>query len=254
MPNTEWSRWLGPNPSREIARHYQETIKEVIADSRAIARPELFLWVTGRPTAFGNLAAVADSTDRVSIEEALSAMSQVTAPALIAFLNSPSPAVVDRLTDAGFIERHSPAMAVSVEAFQSPSVPEDWEIVEVTDGPTRVLWMDAAAQAFSMPLEICQGLTTSDPDTRSWMMVKNGRAACVAMLHISHSIPGIYCVGTVEEARGKGLGGALTAFAVAEAFRDGYEVCVLQASKMGYPVYLRLGFEDVGSYPTFLRM
>jgi ribosomal protein S18 acetylase RimI-like enzyme len=56
-------------------------------------------------------------------------------------------------------------------------------------------------------------------------------------------VVGIYSVGTIPEARGKGIGSAITLRALLDARRRGYRVGLLQSSEMGYNMYRRLGFE-----------
>jgi len=52
-----------------------------------------------------------------------------------------------------------------------------------------------------------------------------------------------------EQLRGKGIGGKLLEAAIAEATEKGcYEVQVNRPSEMGYPVYLRHGFLDLGKH------
>ena len=75
-----------------------------------------------------------------------------------------------------------------------------------------------------------------------------------SMLYLANGLAGIYCVTTLAAERGRGLGAHLTAEALRAAGRLGYGVGVLQASTAGRSVYLGLGFRDVGSVPTFIRM
>jgi GNAT superfamily N-acetyltransferase len=50
-----------------------------------------------------------------------------------------------------------------------------------------------------------------------------------------------------EQARGKGVGGALLEAAIARATERGcYELLVSRPSELGYPVYLRHGWQDAG--------
>ena len=52
-----------------------------------------------------------------------------------------------------------------------------------------------------------------------------------------------------EQLRGKGIGGKLVEAAIAEATEKGcYEVQVNRPSEMGYPLYLRHGFQDLGKH------
>lgn len=52
-----------------------------------------------------------------------------------------------------------------------------------------------------------------------------------------------------EQARGKGAGGQLLQAAFAEATEKGcYEIQVNGPSELGYPVYIREGFQDIGRH------
>jgi len=53
-------------------------------------------------------------------------------------------------------------------------------------------------------------------------------------------------VATLPEARGRGVSTALTAEAVAGARDRGMETTTLQATKLGYPIYERVGYRDYG--------
>lgn len=76
----------------------------------------------------------------------------------------------------------------------------------------------------------------------------DGEPVSIAMTIVSHGVAGIYWVGSVEQARGQGLGGALTAAAVNAGFDLGAELASLQASPMGESVYRGMGFETICSY------
>ena len=58
---------------------------------------------------------------------------------------------------------------------------------------------------------------------------------------------GIFFVGTRPHARRQGLGAAITQRAVRTGSEAGCRTAVLGASRMGRPVYARLGFVDCGS-------
>lgn len=76
----------------------------------------------------------------------------------------------------------------------------------------------------------------------------DGEPVSIAMTILSHGVAGIYWVGSVERARGQGLGRALTAAAVNAGYDLGAEFASLQASPMGESVYLAMGFETICSY------
>jgi GNAT superfamily N-acetyltransferase len=56
----------------------------------------------------------------------------------------------------------------------------------------------------------------------------------------------VWCVGTLEAARGRGLAGALMRRAMFDARRRGCATTTLQATRLGRPVYERVGYRDFG--------
>ena len=76
-------------------------------------------------------------------------------------------------------------------------------------------------------------------------------AAAQAML--SHGIAGVYWVGTVEAARGKGLGEAVCRWVTNWAFDQGAAAQSLQASTMGEAIYARMGYETIHRYQSWFR-
>jgi predicted GNAT family acetyltransferase len=71
---------------------------------------------------------------------------------------------------------------------------------------------------------------------------------------LSHGIAGVYWVGTVDDARGRGLGEAVTRAVTNAAFDLGARANTLQASIMGEPIYRRMGYETLYSYHSLVRM
>ena len=77
-----------------------------------------------------------------------------------------------------------------------------------------------------------------------WIGFKEDKAVSVAAGCTAHGVRGIYAVATLPEERGHGYGAAVT-----NAAAQGTDVpVVLQSSQLGYPVYRRLGFQEVGKY------
>jgi GNAT superfamily N-acetyltransferase len=65
----------------------------------------------------------------------------------------------------------------------------------------------------------------------------------------THDLEGDACilfVATLPEARGRGLAKKLMVLAMHEARDRGATTTSLQATKMGYPVYAKLGYRDLG--------
>jgi ribosomal protein S18 acetylase RimI-like enzyme len=76
----------------------------------------------------------------------------------------------------------------------------------------------------------------------------DGVPVSIAMTIVSHGVAGIYWVGSVERARGRGLGRAMTAAATNAGFDLGAEIASLQASHMGVSVYAAMGYRHIFDY------
>jgi GNAT superfamily N-acetyltransferase len=74
-----------------------------------------------------------------------------------------------------------------------------------------------------------------------------------AMVYESDGVAGVQWVGTVPDARGGGLGALVTMWVTNLAFDRGASSVNLQASPMGEPVYLRLGYETIYHYSEYVR-
>jgi GNAT superfamily N-acetyltransferase len=78
-------------------------------------------------------------------------------------------------------------------------------------------------------------------------------AACVVAEDHNETDCGIYWVATLAEARGRGLGTALMRKALADAHQRGCRTSTLQATKLGQPVYERLGYRSIGTLEMWER-
>lgn len=80
---------------------------------------------------------------------------------------------------------------------------------------------------------------------RHYIAFANGLAVGIASLFIAEGAAGIYNVFTIPELRQRGIGAALTSFALNDAQDAGCTLSVLQASPMSVSLYRALGFEEV---------
>ena len=71
-------------------------------------------------------------------------------------------------------------------------------------------------------------------------------AACLLILPVDGDAS-VYWVATLPEARGRGLAGRLMQRALWDARENGCDISTLQATKLGEPVYTRLGYESHGA-------
>jgi GNAT superfamily N-acetyltransferase len=80
----------------------------------------------------------------------------------------------------------------------------------------------------------------------------DGESVSIAMTIVNHGVAGIYWVGSLEQARGKGLGRATTAAATNAGFEMGADLASLQASPMGKPIYERMGYKTLFDYRLYM--
>lgn len=79
-----------------------------------------------------------------------------------------------------------------------------------------------------------------------------GAPVAVSQLFLGAGVAGIYCVGTLPQARRQGIGAAVTHAALVDARALGYNLAVLGASELGEPVYRRLGFAVCGGLTEYV--
>ena len=85
-----------------------------------------------------------------------------------------------------------------------------------------------------------------------YLAILNGQPVATSQFLLSAGVAGIYNVTCLPEARGQGIGAAITLAPLLEARLRGYRISILQASHLGYPVYRRLGFHDYGKLNIYL--
>src|SRR5215813_12148312 len=116
----------------------------------------------------------------------------------------------------------------------------------------------AAYATYGMPPDVAPAVLVPDvliaPHIRSYLASVDGVPRAAAMVMLTHGVGGIYWVGTVPEARGRGLAEIVTRTVTNAGFDLGARMVTLQASVMGEPIYRRMGFVEVTRYPQLVRM
>lgn len=145
----------------------------------------------------------------------------------------------------------TPGMAVDLEALNIPQVVDGLEIRVVADEETLRTWTHIFTFGYGLPLEwepsmyeLQMRLGLGFP-MRNYLGYLNGEPVATSTVFFSAGVAGIYSVATVPEARGKGIGAAITLRPLIHAREMGYRICVLQSSEMGYKVYKKLGFRHL---------
>ena len=87
---------------------------------------------------------------------------------------------------------------------------------------------------------------------QTYLALLDGKPVATSQLFLSDGVAGIYNVSCIPDARGQGIGSAVTLAPLLEAHQLGYRIGILQASKEAYNAYRRLGFQDYGKLSVYL--
>ena len=163
---------------------------------------------------------------------------------------------------AGLVKMGEPPEMVLRSPLDPLAPPDEVELASVADLPgvdRFVTTADLAYQTLGMqPGTFTEAVVDPDrfldPWVHSVVALIDGVPLATAQVLLSHGIAGIYWVGTVAEARGKGLGEAVTRAVTERAFECGAGAVTLQASPQGEPIYRRLGFETLYRYQNWARL
>ncbi len=197
------------------------------------------------------------------VDPATRALVEANLPSMLTF-TSPQPSPMeDTVEEMGFaMSMPTPAMAVRLSELPSLPIPEGYKIRRITIPVEGQGWCDAISASFNIPNSLCDvvgpdavGITSStDENLHYYEAVFDGITVAGSMMLLEKGVAGMYCIGTVDAHRGRGLGALLTAIPLLAARDLGYHIGVLQASKMGQPVYERIGFQRVGEIRNYFRM
>lgn len=154
----------------------------------------------------------------------------------------------------------SPEMILRVPVDDIP-LADDVELRWVIDRSTFddfVAVCDTAYASQGLPVGTVKASVTdlaafTQPHVQSVVAYVDDKPVAVAQTLLSHSIAGVFWVGTLAEARRRGLGEAVTRAVTNRAFDLGARLVSLQASVIGGPLYLRLGYKTLYHYTTFVR-
>jgi hypothetical protein len=142
---------------------------------------------------------------------------------------------------------------------EEPSLPGGAEVRRLTTAEEAAEYWRIAAAAYAsigFPPEVFgfyDGLERLDgSDAAAFLAHLDGAPVSIAMTIVNHGVAGIYWVGSLSEARGRGLGRAVTAAATNAGLDLGADFASLQASPMGEPIYRAMGFETLYDYRLLL--
>jgi GNAT superfamily N-acetyltransferase len=168
----------------------------------------------------------------------------------------------ERLIARGLLafEVDAPSMAVDLHALPaSAPAPGGFSIEVVRDAATAQVWADTFNAIYGTPQFAGQAWADSfarlgydRAPYRLYLGRQDGRPVATNMLACAAGAASVLGVGTLPEARGRGIGAAITLRPYLDAREQGYHTGVLFATELGVPVYRRLGFREVGAISRYL--
>jgi GNAT superfamily N-acetyltransferase len=167
----------------------------------------------------------------------------------------------EQLLRAGYdLVSDSAGMALDLAGFEPEAPPAGVEIVTVDDLAGLDAWAEVQRRALDLDptrtrawRDAHDRALGADIPLRDWLALLDGVPVAAAALFVAARVAGIYNVATVPEARGRGIGRAVTTAALAEAVAREERTAVLGSSDMGYPVYRRLGFREVSRLRSYAQ-
>jgi ribosomal protein S18 acetylase RimI-like enzyme len=222
--------------------------------------------ITNIPDHFMNLVVCtelpSEGTDEL-IENALTHFRSLNIRKLswVAEEGVPAAEIKKSLLSQGLTFSESFATEMAADLMSLPEdlpLPTGLKIVRVEDKETLQQWIHIASIGFGVAEEYEKVWheffveAVFDQPFWSYLAVLNERPVGTSQLFLSAGVAGIYNVTCVPEARGQGIGAAITLTPLLDARAMGYRIGVLQASSLGYKVYRRLGFQDFGKLSVYL--
>jgi GNAT superfamily N-acetyltransferase len=164
------------------------------------------------------------------------------------------------LTTHGFTSMgQAIGMAIALSDMnEADRAPAGLRIIDVKDSADLDTWCRVAGAGFGIPEQavpsVVQWLSMDikmKQPLKLYLGLLDGKPVATSMYFLAEGVVGLYFVATLPEARNKGIGFAVTQKPLQDAREMGYKVGILQASKMGKPCYLRLGFKEYSSLGSY---
>jgi GNAT superfamily N-acetyltransferase len=156
------------------------------------------------------------------------------------------------LASAGHVLDATPAaMLLDLDRLQAPARPEpdwsgEWDI-EAAGAINDAAYGDASGL-------FARALGELPPDTgHAYLTRVEGRPASFVLVHDHEQNCEFWLAATIPEARGRGLVSGLLHRALLDARERGCTTSTTQATKMGEPVYERLGYRKFGTIEMWER-
>ena len=149
-----------------------------------------------------------------------------------------------------------PGMAVAIADVGPPRIPEGVEIRRVLAPEDLHAAVAVNIGSFGMLPEVAERFlgprVLSIPRTRLYIALLDGESVGCASTDLHEGAVGVFGVATLPRARRRGIGTAITAFAL-DDLRRGADLAWLHPTEMGRSMYEAMGFRSVSEWAVFVR-
>lgn len=146
----------------------------------------------------------------------------------------------------------APGMLVALPGTSDPARGADLAIEVVADEAGRADHLRAMGPAYGLdPAQVdrvANARMLRTPGVTFYLGRAAGEPVSTGMSIVADGVAGVYFIGTVPGARGRGYGEAITARIHADATAAGCHAAILQSSPSGLRVYERLGYRAAFTY------
>jgi GNAT superfamily N-acetyltransferase len=191
-------------------------------------------------------------SDPAELEQRLPEIATTYAEAGIAAWTVWAPADDEQATRAlkasgGALDGEPVAMGCELDGVEAPGPDE----LDFTADPDRDGVVAVLADAYRWD-NVGDALGWYD-GYHPYLAFADGEPACTLAVHDRDGDAHVTLVGTAEAARGRGLATLLMRRAMADARERGCTTSTLVATRMGHPVYARVGYRDLGRVQMWER-
>jgi ribosomal protein S18 acetylase RimI-like enzyme len=186
-----------------------------------------------------------------AIDDLADAYEQAGVEAWTVWVPEADTAVAAALQQAGHALDATPrAMAMPIADLRAPD-PDP--ALEIREEPDFELVSKINEVSYGFPPGDFPALRGDHPEMRTYFGSIDGETVSCAGAFSHDGDCEITYVAVLPEGRGRGIAGRLMARALADAAEQGFETTTLQSTKLGYPVYVKLGYRDLGELQMWER-
>ena len=218
------------------------------------------LFATGLAIRFFNQVVVEDeSASADGITAGVAAMRERAERFVVHLRRVSDDRFIPLMADLGLVlqDETMPGMALHPMPSGAAALVAGHDIHRVEDAAAMEDHIVTVAEGFGMPEEMIRAFVAADlwqqPGRAVYVGYTDGKPVTTGLGVRTGRTIGVYNIATIESARKRGYGAAMTERIAADGAAAGCDVAILQASPMGLPIYERLGYRIVVVYDGYVE-